>query len=529
MNSIRLAGLLLCAVAVVHAAGSAERLYQAGQKAERAGDSLHAYLYYARAAALEPNNERFAASKMALQATGKLIGRELLGPDPADESRNTALLEELSPDGVAPDARQTVAPPLLNGSPEKKSFDLKGDARTIFEKVAEAYGLQAVLEADYQAPPAFNFRVAEVGFEDALHILEAVSNSFLVPISDRLFLVVRDTVQRRNEMTPDMSVIVPIPGRLSVQEAQEMIAAVQQTMELRHVSVDALRHVVFLRDSVSKVSAARLLFENLARLRPQVVVDVEFRSVERDSSLNYGLNLQNSIPLVDFGSVLHSKPVIPAGFTSFLAFGGGASFLGMGVASASAFANVTRSSADVILTSQIVALDGQAATLHVGDRYPIITAGYFGAPAGAAGQTFAPPPTVTFEDLGVVLKVTPSVHDEGEVTLDVQADFKTLGGSTSNGIPVIGSRTFQGKVRLNHGEWAVIAGLVSATDSDTRNGIAGLSSLPWLGRLLRQNTLAHQSSEVLIVLKPHLVTPAPWDSVPRTIWVGTEAKPVTMF
>src|SRR5438552_3228755 len=143
---IRLLSLLVCAVGGVHAAGAAERLYQAGQKAERAGDSLHAYLYYARAAALEPNNERFAASKMALQATGKLIGRELLGPDPADESRNTTLLEELSPDGGALDARQTVAPPLLNGSPEKKSFDLKGDARTIFEKVAEAYGLQAVFE-----------------------------------------------------------------------------------------------------------------------------------------------------------------------------------------------------------------------------------------------------------------------------------------------------------------------------------------------------------------------------------------------
>ena len=61
------------------------------------------------------------------------------------------------------------------------------------------------------------------GFEEALRILEAVSNSFLIPVSDRLFRVVRDTAQKRNEMTPDMSLVVPVPGRISVQEAQEMI------------------------------------------------------------------------------------------------------------------------------------------------------------------------------------------------------------------------------------------------------------------------------------------------------------------
>jgi general secretion pathway protein D len=259
-----------------------------------------------------------------------------------------------------------------------------------------------------------------------------------------------------------------------------------------------------------------------------VEVEVEFVSIEKSSSLNYGLNLPNSVPIVNFGTALNSKPTIPAGFTSFLTFGGGATFLGMGVANAAAFATLTRSSAEVVLTSQIVSLDGQAATLHVGDRYPIITAGYYGATNGA-GQVYSPPPVVNFEDLGVVLKVTPAVHDLGEVTLDVDADFKALGTTSSNGIPVIASRKLQGKLRLGSGEWAVIAGLVSEVDSETRNGIAGLSDLPWLGRFFSQNSHDKQSTEILIVLKPHLVTPSPWDFVSRAIWVGSEAKPVTMF
>ena len=58
--------------------------------------------------------------------------------------------------------------PRLAPSTAKKSFDIKGDARTIFEKVAEAYGLLVVFEADYQTPPPFTFRMTEVGYEDAL-------------------------------------------------------------------------------------------------------------------------------------------------------------------------------------------------------------------------------------------------------------------------------------------------------------------------------------------------------------------------
>src|SRR5207244_13100497 len=133
-------------------------------------------------------------------------------------------------------------PPELKGSPEKKSFNLKGDARTIFEKVAEAYGLLVVFEGDYQAPPEFSFRVTDLGYADALRILESVANSFLVPVNERLALVVRDTVQKRTEVTPDRSLAIPIPDRLSGQDAQEIHAAVLQTLEIQRRVADPPRH-----------------------------------------------------------------------------------------------------------------------------------------------------------------------------------------------------------------------------------------------------------------------------------------------
>src|SRR5207249_172921 len=97
--------------------------------------------------------------------------------------------------------------------------------KTIFEKVAEAYGLLVVFEADYQTPPPFTFRMTDVGYEDALRALETISNSFLVPVNPRLALIARDTPQKRADMGQAMSAAFLIPERMTVQDAQEMITA----------------------------------------------------------------------------------------------------------------------------------------------------------------------------------------------------------------------------------------------------------------------------------------------------------------
>jgi len=98
---------------------------------------------------------------------------------------------------------------------------------------------------------------------------------------------------------------------------------------------------------------------------------------------------------------------------------------------AAALATVSRSSAQSIFQAEMVALDGLPASLKVGDRYPIITSAYVGP--GGTSQDSGIAPAVQFQDLGLVLKVTPTVHGNGEMTLDVDAEQNALGGTASNG------------------------------------------------------------------------------------------------
>jgi general secretion pathway protein D len=526
---------LLGLVSACGAADTAQGLFQQGQAAERSGDIVNAYLLYSRAVALDPANVEYLARKNALQVQKALAQQTGAPADGATDASTAEALakagrgsDELSPE-APPDEREVLPPPMLEGRPGKQSFDLKGDAKTIFEKVAGAYGIQVVFGDGYQSPPAFSFRTGALGMQEALRALELVANSLVVPVSPHLALVVRDTPQRRADTAPEMSMGIPIPGHLSVQEAQQVITAVQQSLQIRRAGVDPRRRLVYLRGPVSKVTAAAQLFADLSRLRAQVDVQVQFLSVDRSSTLGIGLTLPSSAAIVNFGDFLQNQWSQAVGnFANFLAFGGGKTLFGLGVTDSQAFASLMRSSSSSLLNAEIVTLDGQAGELHVGDRYPIITAGYYGQ-TDATGTTYAPPPTVTFEDLGLVLKVTPSVHEGGEITLDVNAEFKVLGSTMIDGIPDIGQRKFQGKVRLKPGQWAVIAGLAQTSRSTTTNGIAGLSRLPLLGRLFRRDTVTKDNNETLIVLKPRLISLPPWDFPTQTVWIGTETKPLTIF
>ena len=168
---------------------------------------------------------------------------------------------------------------------QRRSFDLRGTARPILEQVAAAYGIQLQFEDGYQGPAAaFTFRMNDLSMQEAFHALETITNSFLVPVNPKLAMVYQDTTQRRNDDAPLVTAEIPIPERISVQEAQEMVSAVQQVMQVRRIAVDPGRRMVFLRDQPGTVLAARQILTNLSRNRAQVNIEVELLSVSKNST-----------------------------------------------------------------------------------------------------------------------------------------------------------------------------------------------------------------------------------------------------
>jgi general secretion pathway protein D len=188
--------------------------------------------------------------------------------------------------------------------------------------------------------------------------------------------------------------------------------------------------------------------------------------------------------------------------------------------------NETRSNSNSLYSAQLRSVAGQPATLHVGEKYPVITGGYFGAStATQAGQTYAPPPSFTFVDLGLEMKVTPFINGVDVTTLGVETSFQVINGQAVNGIPIIGNRSLKSQVTLRNGEWAVIGTLVNRTRSKGSTGFWGLAQLPFLGALFKQTTTDDEENNVLIGVRTRLLSLPAQEMAIRSLRVGSDQRP----
>jgi type II secretory pathway component GspD/PulD (secretin) len=282
------------------------------------------------------------------------------------------------------------------------------------------------------------------------------------------------------------------------------------------------RRLVLFRDRVSKLRPAVALFEQLLPHRAQVTIEVELLTVTESSELNLGLAARSSYPLAFAGNPTPFSAKPQADAARMAAFGGGRTQMAVTVVDGELFSALTRGQSRSLMLSRLRTLDGEQATLHIGDRYPVLTAGFLGQTEADRGS-YALPPTVSFEELGVVLKVTPRVHNAREVTLELEAEFKSLAGTVLNGIPVISNRRFASRLRTGFHETTIVAGAGSESVSQSWSGLPLLALVPGL----RSETRSLERSRLLLAVRPRLEALPPVEMPVFPIRTGSETRPLT--
>jgi general secretion pathway protein D len=511
---------------------SAWELYEKGRDAEKAGHMAEAYLAYAQAAAKDPRNKTYWERTQAVQSRAALESR----PQPKiptiadlDKELNEPPdfhFDQPSAEDLAA-ANEPLPPTELAADHGIHDLDFSGDYKKLFQSTARAYGLDCIFDSDYQPGTAFRFHLTGVDYRDALHGLEAATGSFIVPITSKIFLVAKDTTQKRTEIEPTVTMAVHFPDIYTSQELEQVVRAVQQTMAIEKLGVDSGAFTVVMRDRISKVVYARALFQELMHARAQVELDLRFIEVSRDDSVTYGLNFPSILSLNALTSFLHNTVSLQSGLQGVLTFGGGKTLIGLGIAAPSLVAQLSKSASNLLLASQLRANSGQKATLHIGEKYPIMTGGYGTSTTNPTVGGLAVAPSFTFQDLGLTMTATPVVHDLENVSLEVEAQYQVLTGASINGLPVISNRAVKNVTTLRFGEWSVIAGLLTTDEARTLSGLAGLNRIPFLGPLTNTHTRDIQRDQVIILLRPILLSPPPGEMNLRSFFTGSENRPLT--
>jgi general secretion pathway protein D len=511
---------------------SAWELYEKGRAAEKAGHIAEAYLMYAEAAAKDPRNKTYWERTQAVQSRAAMEAKPQLNvPAVADLDKELAEEPDFHFDTPSAEdlaaAKEPLPPTQLDAEQDIHDLDFTGDFKKLFESVAHVFGLQCIYDSDYQPGTPFRFRLKGVDYRDALHGLEAATGSFIVPITSKIFLVVKDTAQKRTEIEPTVTVAVHFPDIYTQQELEQIVRGVQQAMAIEKLGIDVSTYTIVMRDRISKVVYARALFEELMHARAQVQIDLRFMEVSRNDSLTYGINFPSMFSLNALTSFLNNTVSLQSGINGVLTFGGGKTLIGLAIAAPALVAQLSKSTANLLLASTLRANSGQKATLHIGEKYPIMTGGFGTATTTPAVGALTIAPSFQFQDLGLTMTATPLVHDRETVSLDVEAQYQVLTGASVNGLPVISNRAVKNVTRLQFGEWSIISGLLTTNEARTLSGIAGLNRIPFLGPLTSTHEHDNDRDQVIILMRPVLLSPPPSAAALRSFYTGTENRPLT--
>jgi hypothetical protein len=513
---LKFLSLFLLGVCVSMAAEpSAQALARAANKAQNSGQLVRAYLLYAEAAARDPNNESYRVNRDGLKPLAKLLSKSGVEKEPTHDELLSGVFPEseepLQP--IEPDERQRIQelqpPPKLILPPDKHNFHARANERDLFNTVAGAYGLKVVFDPLLDPKPRVALDIENVDARQALNALAETTNTFLFPISSTTIFVARDTPQKRDEYEPEIAVTIPLPEVTDNKMTTEAANAARQAFNLRHIGFDNSGRAIVIRDKLSKAKEARVLLERLIRPPAQVAIDVQIITIDDQSTLEYGLKLQNTFPVINFGRLLtQGYLAFPSGFVNYIGFGGGRTLFGIGVIDPQIFATATEASARSIYDSTVVVSSGETAQMHVGDKFPIATMLYTGA-SQLPNANYGPLPQIQQVDLGIVIKVKPRLHADGDISMDIRAEYQALGTRTFNTVPEILERQFEGNVRLHKGDIAILAGLDTQTNSVTRTGLVGLSQIPKVGDLFSDVNRTQANSQTFLVVKPHPLSEFP--------------------
>ncbi|MDH5631897.1 MAG: OmpA family protein [Gammaproteobacteria bacterium] len=145
-------------------------------------------------------------------------------------------------------------------------------------------------------------------------------------------------------------------------------------------------------------------------------------------------------------------------------------------------------------TPKLLALENQEASVIIGDRigYKVTT---------TVNQVTTE--NVQFLESGVILKVKPSVDEDGRVMLDIHPEVST--GSVSEGIPSQSTTEVTTQLLVPDGKTVFIGGLMKMRLSESRSGVPILGRIPLLGRLFSAHEKTSINTETVVMITPHVI------------------------
>jgi general secretion pathway protein D len=257
------------------------------------------------------------------------------------------------------------------------------------------------------------------------------------------------------------------------------------------------KKIIVITDEETNLHISQVI-SNMDRPRSQVLIKVVFLEVTHNDGLDIGIEGK------------WKKDI--TGSTT----GTASSLFGVGAETTGGFYRVVNDNFEITLRAlaekgltevlsrpSILARNNQQATITVGKEVPFIT----NSRITDQGQTIN---TVEYQDIGIILRVTPFISSDGHVEMIIAPEISTLTDETVTisqnvNARVIAKRSADTVVVTPNGKTVVIGGLMENTKTQKDQKIPILGDIPLLGQAFKRKVKAMSKTELLIFLTPYII------------------------
>jgi general secretion pathway protein D len=397
----------------------------------------------------------------------------------------------------------------------------------IFETLSRLSGVNILFDQDWRDKRT-SVNLTNVTFEEALDKITFVNRLFYKVLDPNTLIIVQDTPAKRRAYED----VLLRTFYLQNAETKDVEPLLKLSLSPNaRVGSNATLGAITIIATPDELALAQRIIESNDKSRGEVMVEVEILEVNRNKVRQYGIELSN------YGL---SATFAPTGVEGELDATNGLTNLRAHVLSSLNLADFvvsvpsavfarflqTENTARILATPRLRAAEGKKTTLKIGTEVPIPVTTFTATQAGST--TFAPATSFNYRNVGVTLELTPRVNAGGDISLELNAEFSSIGSNVNVGtgqnplnVPTFLTRSVNGILRVRDGETSLIGGLVQGREATTMSGFIGLQDIPVLNRIFPSTKRERDDTEILISLTPHLVrAPRLRDEDLATLFVG---------
>ncbi|MDP9158788.1 MAG: cohesin domain-containing protein [Acidobacteriota bacterium] len=481
-----------------------------GQLLRDAGKLEEAMAEFRKAAAIDSSS--FIAQQ-EIRRTQKMIDAAGAAPVPKSSNSPATGLQKRLDDAQGPVDLATISNVPI-------TLKVTEDTKVIYETIGKLAGINVLFDPDYTSRRV-KIELNGVSLEEALQIVALESKTFWRPVTPNTIFVAADNPAKRKDLEQSVIKTFYLANLSQPTELQDVVNALRQILEIARIQPLPSQGAIVVRGTPDQVALAQKLVGDLDKSKSEVIVDIAIMQVSRDKTRNLGISPPTSATISLQPNINTTTTTTTNGTTTTPSTtpssGSGISLNALGNLNATDFqvtitpatlsALFSDSNTKLIQNPQIRAVDGQKASLKIGDRVPVATGSF---QPGIGGVGINPLVNTQFQylDVGVNIDITPKVHAGREVTLKITMDISSVTSQANIGgisQPIIGQRKIEHEIRLKEGEVNLLGGMLEEQQIRSLTGIPGLSQIPILKYLFGQTNVEHKENEIVFVLVPHIV------------------------